>query len=72
MALAGKKIEEQPVMVVKSSVVTGMAYNLDGSQDSDVRNSTVEKETGATLEPKQPDVSSSDYDLASESELDDE
>lgn len=63
VASAWEKIAQNPDMVAKSFVVTGIAQNLDGSENDIVRNAEVQEEIGATLESPQnidSDLSSSE------------
>ncbi len=63
VASAWKKIEQQPDMVAKSFVVTGIAQDLDGSENGSIRNADVQDEISAKLDNPQDtdsDLSSSD------------
>ena len=58
VASAWQKIEQQPDMVMKSFVVTGIAQELDGSEDGSVRNAGVQNEITAKLDPEAGEVDS--------------
>ena len=46
---AWKKIEQHPEMVAKSFVVTGIAQELDGSEDNFIHNTEVQEDINAEL-----------------------
>ena len=52
VASAWQKIGQQPDMVVKSFIVTGIAQELNGSKDGSVRNAEVQNEIIAKLGPE--------------------
>lgn len=73
VASAWKKIEEHPDMVAKSFVVTGIAPNLDGSEDDIVRNADIQEEISTKLDhPQQTDTDLSSSDLSSDEESSDD
>ena len=69
VASAWKKIEQHPEMVAKSFVVTGIAQELDGSEDNFIRNTEVEEEINTKLDSR-PDADSdlTSSDLSSDDE----
>ena len=52
VASAWQKIGQQPDIVVKSFVVTGIAQELNGSEDGSVRNAEVQNEIIGKLDPE--------------------
>ena len=67
---AWKKIEQQPEMVAKSFVVTGIAQELDGSEDNFIQNTDVKEEINAKLDSQldaDSDLTSSDFSRDDES-----
>ena len=65
-----QKIRQQPGMVVKSSVVTGIAQELNGSEDGSVRDAKVLNKIIGKLGPKarESDSEPSSSDLSSDDE----
>ena len=58
VASAWQKIGQQPDMVVKSFVVTGIAQDLNGSKNGSVSNAEVQNETSGKLGPESQESNS--------------
>lgn len=71
VASAWKKIEQHPTMVAKSFLVTGIAQELDGSEDSSVHSEDLQKEIGDGLNAN-TETADSDSGEESEEESDSE
>lgn len=71
VASAWKNIEQHPTMVAKSFLVTGIAQELDGSEDSSVRHEDLQKEIGDGLNANS-ETADSDSGEESEEESDSE
>ena len=71
VASAWKKIEQQPDMVAKSFVVTGIAHALNGSEDGSVRNADVQDEISTQLDnPQDTGSEDSSSELSSDEDSD--
>ena len=69
VASAREKIEQHPDMVAKSSVVTGISQDLEGSKDDILRNAEVQEEISTILDsPQVMDSDLSSSDLSSDDE----
>ena len=71
VASAWKKIEQHPTMVAKSFLVTGIAQELDGSEDSSIHSKDLQKEIGDGLNAN-TETADSDSGEESEEESDSE
>ena len=73
VASAWEKITQHPDMVAKSFVVTGIAQDLDGSENDVVRNAEVQEEINAALEnPRNTDSDPSSSDSSGDDNSDNE